>query len=402
VSSNRQSAEPINLKTSEFDLTDCLRSLFNELVEKYGYSAYLLCNKIPEQTGFKVLSSHAIPITPFNGAKSESLNKFLDDCYQSYPAPHVHSIKSSQLWTDIASICNTEGWFSRVVFLPFQYDDYHFTLLFFGDQLSIKQITSELTESTTSIINTALFYLQRDETQTNLRVMETYVKEVGHDISSSVQSIISKLRNVRRGLISGKAAERKLEEAESEIMATHRTADTLGIAVDSDYNIRSGHDLDVCDVVNTVISRCESEASERNCLIRPKLPDNPVILWGDMKAIDSAVTQFVINAIKYSHGGSTITIKVKDSDESIEVDVVNIGSPLEDNLSERMWGFGERGVKALEQHVNGSGIGLYTVQKIVKAHKGTTSFKSDKNTPGLAIFSFKIPKGSILEKTKLL
>jgi len=37
-----------------------------------------------------------------------------------------------------------------------------------------------------------------------------------------------------------------------------------------------------------------------------------------------------------------------------------------------IWDFGYRGREAKERHVNGSGIGLYTVRKIVTAHAGAS------------------------------
>lgn len=403
MSSSKQSVSPIDLTSSSLCISDNLNPLLRDLVREQSYFAGIICYKNTEGSDlFKVLSSIAIPIEPFNGLGNEALNKFINECYATHPTSHIHSAKDTDFWKELSSICKTDGWFKRVIFVPFVGEGFQFVFIFFGDQSSIKKINNELIASTTIIALSSLTFLNYAKIKKNLEVMELYVKEVGHDISSSVQAIIAKVRNVRRGLVTGRAAEKKLEEAEAEIMATHRVADTLGIAVDPDYNIRSGNDLDICQVIESVIELCASEAEERHCKINFASPDRPITLWGDNKAIESAITQYVINAIKYCHGGSHISIKVKEQGGIIDLSVKNIGIPLDSDIKQRMWGFGERGKRALEHHVNGSGIGLYTVNKIVKAHAGEVYFETDRTNTGVAVFGFKIPHENILAKTKLL
>lgn len=227
--------------------------------------------------------------------------------------------------------------------------------------------------------------------------MEMYVKEVGHDISSSVQAIIPKIRNLQNGRIPTDSIPKKLSEIEGEIMATHRVADTLGIAVDSNYNIRSGADVNLVDVVQQVAARCDSEAAERNCYFEIDVPSSKFTAYADQKAIESAVTQYVLNAVKYSFGGSKITITLNDFDREFAiVEVANTGDHLEPGLRYRMWEFGVRGEKALERHVNGSGIGLFTVKKIILAHGGHPYYKEGKDKS--LIFGFKIPRRDYLSK----
>ena len=70
--------------------------------------------------------------------------------------------------------------------------------------------------------------------------------------------------------------------------------------------------------------------------------------------------------------------------------------PPEDEL--HVWDFGWRGDRAKEQHVNGSGIGLYTVKKIVSAHGGGVNLKVTGEYSNVITFLFRIPKKKILKK----
>lgn len=403
MSSSKPSTGPIDLTSVPLNISDSLYPLLRDIISEQNYFAGIFCYKNKEENdSYRVLLNYEIPIEPFNGINNETLNNFINDCYTTYPTPHIHSAKDSDFWKKLSSLCKTEEWFKRVVFVPFQGEGFHFVFLFFGDQHSIKKVNKGLIDSAALIANSTLAFLNYETIKKNHKVMEYYVKEVGHDISSSVQAIIAKVRNVRRGLVTGKAAEKKLEESEREIMAIHRVADTLGIAVDPDYNIRSGNDFDLTQTIEVVINLCASEAEERHCQFNVEIPDHPINIWGDNKAIESAITQYVINAIKYCHGGSHITVQVNDQEKLLDVAVVNIGIPLDDDIKQRMWGFGERGKRALEHHVNGSGIGLYTVNKIVKAHAGEVYFKTDRTNTGVAVFGFKIPRENLLAKSKLL
>ncbi len=77
------------------------------------------------------------------------------------------------------------------------------------------------------------------------------------------------------------------------------------------------------------------------------------------------------NAIKYGYGGSTVRINVEKKDDGIFVTITNKGIAFPTGSEARnIWDFGVRGEKAKALHVNGSGIGLYTVRKVVNAHAG--------------------------------
>src|SRR5437588_12848694 len=72
-------------------------------------------------------------------------------------------------------------------------------------------------------------------TAERLRVTELFVKEMGHDVSSSVQAIVAKAQTIADGRVTGAAAKKKADEVAKEILNVHRVAEFLGTAVDPDY-----------------------------------------------------------------------------------------------------------------------------------------------------------------------
>jgi hypothetical protein len=67
----------------------------------------------------------------------------------------------------------------------------------------------------------------------------------------------------------------------------------------------------------------------------------------------------------------------------------------------RIWEFGYRGRGARERHVNGSGIGLFTVRKIVQAHLGKVITNSGPGDPSVTHFVVTLPKDTLGTKLML-
>jgi signal transduction histidine kinase len=258
-------------------------------------------------------------------------------------------------------------------------------------------------EETAHLAEMVGFLLAARGAEERLHVMEEYVREVGHDMASSVQAIVSKLHNVGSGLLQGPLALAKVREAEVEIMSAYRSAETLGITVDPSYSISSGEEFDARSILPSVVMLCRSEANEHHVDLERYAPDDPLPLWGDKRAIETALTQLVMNAIKYARGSSNVKVKVSAVKNDIEFLVADYGKPLDDEEILHMWEFGWRGSKAKELHVNGSGIGLYTVRKIALAHGGTVhAEQNSSHEPAVVRFSFRIPGKAVDTKSALL
>lgn len=277
--------------------------------------------------------------------------------------------------------------------------DHSFDFLLFSVTGTDMKPKPDIVTAYQAVAANAAAIMRSNEVIRDLKVTEHYVKEIGHDLASSVQAIVSKIRNVRRGQVTGALATSKLEEAEAEIMSIYRSSDTMGITVDPQYNIRDGNDFNITDAIDAIVTLCGSEAAERHITIVTEPDITDPSMWGDCKAIESALMQLVMNAIKYARGSSKIYIRCKEDKKGwIRVSVTNFGISIAEDFLNRMWEFGERGREALELHANGSGIGLFTVRKIVKAHGGDIGHKATGDNRKCNIFSFSIPRRDLLSK----
>jgi PAS domain S-box-containing protein len=103
--------------------------------------------------------------------------------------------------------------------------------------------------------------------------------------------------------------------------------------------------------------------------------DNTKLLvdYSEMKLV---FVNLLENAIKYSYPGSSIRIRVYKKNEHLEVEMRDEGVGISKEDTKRIFDKFTRIDNELSDTVNGTGLGLYWVKRIVRLHRGTIKVKS--------------------------
>ncbi len=118
----------------------------------------------------------------------------------------------------------------------------------------------------------------------------------------------------------------------------------------------------------------------------------PVIVRGDRRRVQQAVSNLLENAIKYSPAGGTITTGVSRTDGEAEVWVRDEGVGIPREQQQRLFQLFYRAHTDTPHDAGGLGIGLFLVKAIVEEHGGSVSFTSE---PGRgSTFRFRLPLAS--------
>ncbi len=104
--------------------------------------------------------------------------------------------------------------------------------------------------------------------------------------------------------------------------------------------------------------------------IRVELPDDPLPAWGDRDRLAEVVENLVGNAIKYSPGGGPIRLRVTTEGETVTVAVQDEGLGIAPGDLARLFRPFSRVRTMRTAGIEGSGLGLYICERIVKAHGG--------------------------------
>ena len=350
-----------------------LAEFWEQLATQFDLQAILIVKFDPQKADVEVVSTYGVPAEPFNGSEKEWLVAALKDCFK-FAQPHVHSIGHLAFANIIKRFSQKLHGTHRVWFIPTEAYGLHFIFLGFPQpDWKGKEIPPELFAPLDKALFVQARVMQTALTAERLQVTELFVKEMGHDVSSSVQAILAKAHTIAESRVTGNAAKKKASEIEKEILNVQRVAEFLGTAVDPNYQIQNPDDYELGNCITKAIANYSSEASEKRVRVRYTKPPHPVRMWGDKAAIEQAIGQLLLNAIKYAHGQTEIGLSVREDGDSVAVTVANRGIKLPQPPElHNIWDFGYRGREAKERHVNGSGIGLYTVRKIVTAHAGAS------------------------------
>lgn len=116
-----------------------------------------------------------------------------------------------------------------------------------------------------------------------------------------------------------------------------------------------------------------------------------VIMACDPEAIERVMLNLLSNAIKYTtDGNGKILINIRDDKEFIFVSVKDNGKGIpKDKLEVIFDRFGQANTN-YKQKCEGSGIGLYLVQSIIKLHGGSINVESEEYEGSM--FTFSMPK----------
>lgn len=129
-------------------------------------------------------------------------------------------------------------------------------------------------------------------------------------------------------------------------------------------------------VVHDVVNELQPMAAPGNIRFDYIPPDRPITVCIDTDKVKEAVANIVNNALKYTLHGGTVTVQVlqKETEAIIECIDTGIGVPSQDHS--RLFKKFSRANNAKKIDADGSGLGLFIVQKIIEAHGGAVACES--------------------------
>lgn len=144
------------------------------------------------------------------------------------------------------------------------------------------------------------------------------------------------------------------------------------------------------NLVTSVLNEFTDLASKKNCTIATNIPSSTINLTIDESEISLAIRNIISNALRYSKNNSTITITVKELENTIETTITDEGIGISEEHLPQIFNdffvvntYSENKQKCI-------GLGLSIAQIIVKHHKG--EILAESNLDGGSTFKVILPK----------
>ncbi len=219
---------------------------------------------------------------------------------------------------------------------------------------------------------------------TRLKKLESirrdFVANVSHELRTPITAITGSVETLLDGAADNENDRRRFLE----IIARHSDRlnslieDLLSLAQIESTNEQTGTKLtrgNLNGIVQASIMACEEKARQRQVQLSCSCDEN---LEANMNEgqLEQAITNLIVNAIKYSDPGATVAVNVtSDGDDiviSVHDDGVGIAAEHLPRLFERFYRVDE----ARGRDAGGTGLGLAIVKHVAAAHRGHVSVDS--------------------------
>ncbi|MFX0073754.1 MAG: sensor histidine kinase, partial [Candidatus Hermodarchaeota archaeon] len=151
-------------------------------------------------------------------------------------------------------------------------------------------------------------------------------------------------------------------------------------------------DVDITKIIKECIEDLYFQLKTREICIEFN-KNKSVILAVDSIRFKQVIMNLLINAIKYTPPGGSISILLDKNDKNLEIKIIDDGigfTSEEKKLIFKKFGKIERYGQGVDVISDGSGLGLYISKEIVNAHHGIIRVESEGRNKG-SIFIISLP-----------
>ncbi len=146
--------------------------------------------------------------------------------------------------------------------------------------------------------------------------------------------------------------------------------------------------LAVHELLDEVVIGCGDEAEGRSIILEVKC-DEPLTCFGSKHLLEQAVSNLVVNAIRYGPPSSTVQLAASVTESKLHITVADEGPGIDEGSCRRLFERFFRVDRGRSREVGGTGLGLAIVKHIAQAHGGSVEVES---TPGEgSVFTVSLP-----------
>ena len=217
-----------------------------------------------------------------------------------------------------------------------------------------------------------------------------FVANVSHELRTPLTAVKGLVETLRAGAVDDpEVRDRFLESVDGETDRLIRLVKDLMILSRADsevLNLQCTH-LDLGALARETAEQLGSQATAKGVVLRVQASPSAPRALADGDRIQQVLVNLLDNAIKYSHEGRTVTVRVDGLDSQVVVRVqdTGIGIPAEElpRIGERFY----RADKARSRARGGSGLGLAIAKALVQAHGGELTVDSQEGEGTTVVFT---------------
>jgi two-component system heavy metal sensor histidine kinase CusS len=147
-------------------------------------------------------------------------------------------------------------------------------------------------------------------------------------------------------------------------------------------------DIALAEELQRIADYFEGVAAEREMRFNVAVPP-ATHCQANLTMLRRAVSNLVVNAVRYGDAGSTIFMHAHGNDQRVTITVENRGPAMPQQQMERMFDRFYRGDQSRSEYTESNGLGLAIVQAIMSLHGGSAGVAC--SADGTIAFSLRFP-----------
>ncbi|MBN1450318.1 MAG: HAMP domain-containing histidine kinase [Anaerolineales bacterium] len=218
-----------------------------------------------------------------------------------------------------------------------------------------------------------------------------FLRRLDHEIKNPLTALRTALVNVRESLLEDER-QRATENAGRAVERLIRLLADLRKLSDLGERPLERLPVDVPELLQEMVDAAKSlpayQGREVNLLIS-KVPSPFPPVTGDRDLLALAVYNLVENALKFTSGKEAVEVRALEDGKAIVIEVADSGPGIPSDELSKIFEELYRGLNA--RGIEGSGLGLALVQRIVELHDGQIQVRSRQDEPRGTVFTLRLP-----------
>jgi signal transduction histidine kinase len=206
--------------------------------------------------------------------------------------------------------------------------------------------------------------------------LKRFIGDISHDLKTPLAVITSNLYLIER-LTDPEKQQDKLETIRRQTVRLDRLIqDILMISRLDNLPELMPERVNINDLIQDILSQFHSPIETKQLNIALDLGSTLPLIFVDVDSLNRALVNLVENAINYTMEGGVITIRSRQENNRILVEVIDTGMGIADDDLPHIFDRFYRADIARSALSSGSGLGLAIVSKVMEMHNGRIEVES--------------------------
>lgn len=213
------------------------------------------------------------------------------------------------------------------------------------------------------------------------RAKDAFISTVSHELRTPLTSIVGYLELMSEGGLGPLP-----EEIAAGVSIIERNVDRLRALVEdllalSAYDAEEVHlelrPVDLLVLVNDCQQILAPATAAKHLELAVATEGEVPRVVGDRRQVERVLLNLLNNAVKFSHDGGTVTVRLRAEGDEVVVEVVDHGIGIPRAEQDRLFSRFFRSSLSVADEIQGTGLGLALVQSVVERHGGTVEVDSE-------------------------